>query len=200
MNKENIQLYSGEKIKPIKNYEGLYSITSYGRVWSHEKIRRFGKNYRIYRSRFLKFSIDKGGYELVSLRNLEKRKTFKIHRLVAQHFILNLNDLPEVNHKDCNKQNNHTDNLEWSTTQHNHNHALVNGLKKYKKSSKYYGVSHSPGLHRKKAWMIRTTINNKRKTIGLAYTEIEAAIIYNNFVIKHNLDRPLNNIHIINNH
>lgn len=43
MTQENIPLQSGEEIKSIEGYEGLYSITSYGRVWSHSKIRKFGK-------------------------------------------------------------------------------------------------------------------------------------------------------------
>lgn len=56
------------------------------------------------------------------------RKTIKIHRAVAQTFILNPNNLPEVNHKDGNKLNNNINNLEWCTHQENSIHAYKNGL------------------------------------------------------------------------
>jgi hypothetical protein len=65
--------------------------------------------------RLLSGTIDKQGYIIYSLSE-GKRKG---HRLVAQTFIPNPNDLPKVNHLDENKQNNHINNLEWSTTKHN---------------------------------------------------------------------------------
>ena len=55
-----------------------------------------------------------------------KTKTFKIHRLVASAFIPNPNNLPQVNHKDENKQNNHAENLEWCDCAYNVNYGTAN--------------------------------------------------------------------------
>jgi hypothetical protein len=73
--------------------------------------------------KILKGSPDKDGYLHVCLRlGLEKHKTPSIHRLVAQTFLQNPNNLLEVNHKDENKQNNNVDNLEWCTREYNYNY------------------------------------------------------------------------------
>lgn len=97
--------------RPIVGYEGWYEVSNLGNVRSfidnHHKIRDTPL--------ILKpFKLSKG-YLGVSLLN----KTFKIHRLVAQAFIPNPNSLPEVNHKDEDKNNNNYLNLEWCTTQYN---------------------------------------------------------------------------------
>ena len=52
---------------------------------------------------------------MVTLNKNGKSKTIGVHILVAKHFLENENNLPEVNHKDFNRQNNHVDNLEWCT-------------------------------------------------------------------------------------
>jgi hypothetical protein len=83
------------------------------------------------RGRFLLPSINKKGYEVVypSNRNKEGYKTsVLVHRLVAEAFIPNPENKPQVNHKDGNKRNNCADNLEWVTNLENHNHKLEKGL------------------------------------------------------------------------
>jgi hypothetical protein len=57
-----------------------------------------------------------------------EKATYKVHREVAKAFIDNPNNLPQVNHKDGNKENNSVGNLEWVTNQENANHAIQNGL------------------------------------------------------------------------
>ena len=64
-------------------------------------------------NKYLKLCNNGTGYLLVSVYINGKNKSFLVHRLVAEKFIPNPNDLPCVNHIDCNKQNNHVDNLEW---------------------------------------------------------------------------------------
>ena len=99
--------------KDIVGYEGLYQITSDGKVWSLKSCK------------FLKplLSGPKGKeYYYVCLSKNGIKKNHKIHRLVAEAFIPNPNNLPIVNHKDENKKNNYVDNLEWTTYKENNDY------------------------------------------------------------------------------
>lgn len=100
-----------EKWLSIKDYEGLYEVSNLGRVRS-----------LISNGLILKQSKDKNGYHVVSL----KRKSFRVHRLVAIAFIPNPNDLEQVNHKDEDKSNNTVHNLEWCDTKYNINYGTRN--------------------------------------------------------------------------
>ena len=94
-------------MKDIKNYEGLYAIDESGNVWGYK------------RKHFLTPMKDKDGYLKVGLSKDNKKKKVSIHRLVAEAFIDNPLGLPQVNHKDENKQNNRVDNLEWCDAKYN---------------------------------------------------------------------------------
>lgn len=102
--------------KDIQNYEGLYQISTCGRVKSFRRCTK----YHCSDEYFLAPHTMKNGYMQVTLysRNKAKRK-FLIHRLVADAFLPNPNALPQINHKDENKQNNHVENLEWCTAEYN---------------------------------------------------------------------------------
>lgn len=78
--------------------------------------------------RILKCQKDGKGYLRVSITIDRKRKTYKVHRLVAEHFIDNPNLLPQVNHIDGDKTNNYASNLEWVTNKENSEHAIKNHL------------------------------------------------------------------------
>ena len=71
---------------------------------------------------------DQNGYKLTKLRNKNKIVTAKVHRVVAEAFLPNTENKPQVNHKDGNKANNHVDNLEWVTASENIRHAKSLGL------------------------------------------------------------------------
>lgn len=111
----------GEIWKPIKGFEGQYEISNHGNVKS---IPRNGTSLSC---KNLVGFIDKGGYHQVFLTG--KRAHKKVHRLVALHFIPNPNNLPQVNHKNRIKTDNHVDNLEWCTAKENIIHAYRNGHK-----------------------------------------------------------------------
>ena len=81
-------------------------------------------------NRQLKYQLDKNGYFRVNLYNKENQTKQSVHRLVALAYLENNNDLPQVNHKDGNKQNNNVENLEWCSAKENVNHAFRTGLKK----------------------------------------------------------------------
>lgn len=97
--------------KDIPGYEGLYQVSNEGRVKTARRKGTFGG---LARMRPMQH-----GYIGVDLCREGKRKTHMVHRLVAQAFISNPDNLPEINHKDENKTNNHANNLEWCTRRYN---------------------------------------------------------------------------------
>lgn len=105
--------------KDIQNYEDYYQVSNFGNVRSKDrKVVAINNPNRIYnvKGKNLKPVIIKDtGYYRVSLHKNGKQFTHKIHRLVAKQFIPNPKDLPEINHLDFDKANNHVDNLEWIT-------------------------------------------------------------------------------------
>lgn len=84
-------------------------------------IDKCGNIYSIKSHKFLKPWLDSKGYWQVQLFKDGKKHCFKLHRIVAITFIPNPDNLPEVNHKDENKQNPNVENLEWCTSKHNSN-------------------------------------------------------------------------------
>lgn len=94
-------------IKPIKGWEDKYSITNDGRVYSY------------FSNKYLNPVLDKDGYATVNLSRDGISRKYKIHRLVAEAFVDNLNSKNEVNHKDFNRSNNWFENLEWVTQEEN---------------------------------------------------------------------------------
>lgn len=99
-----------EEWKNIIGYEGLYEVSDKGNV----------RNVR--RNTLLKLSKNNYGYIQVYLYKNSIRTGLKVHRLVAQAFIPNPDNLPEVNHLDEDKTNNRVDNLEWCTHKYNVNY------------------------------------------------------------------------------
>ena len=119
--------------KDVKGYKGLYQVSNLGRV------RSLGSD-RWHKGRILKPSFDgKGNYLFVGLHKDKRVKLATIHRLVAEHFIPNPNDLPCVNHIDEDKTNNRFDNLEWCTHQYNSNYGRCkeNMIKSRKSNPNY---------------------------------------------------------------
>jgi hypothetical protein len=105
--------------KDIKGYEGIYQVSNLGRV---KGLRKRNNAYNVYYKKefIMKLQKNHKGYLKVQLNNdLIKRKMFFVHRLVAEAFIPNPNNLPQINHKDENKENNVVDNLEWCDNSYN---------------------------------------------------------------------------------
>lgn len=105
--------------RSVVGYEGLYEVSSYGRVRSLD--RYDGRNHFI-KGRIMKQNNDRRNYMSIQLCLNGKIKKYFVHRLVAQTFIPNYDNLPEVNHKDENPGNNNVDNLEWCDRSYNINY------------------------------------------------------------------------------
>ena len=108
-----------EEWRPIEGYEGLYEVSNTGRVRSLDK---YDSMNRFLRGRILRLFTDGLGYLRAQLYSNSKRKSFLVHRLVAQAFILNPDNLPQVNHRDENPSNDNVDNLEWCDGKYNVNY------------------------------------------------------------------------------
>lgn len=103
--------------KDIKNYEGLYQVSNLGNV---KRILFINNKVIKPNEKVLKQNFDgKGNYKTVMLCKNGKKRRVTVHRLVAETFIPNPNNLPQVNHKDENKINNTVNNLEWCTVLYN---------------------------------------------------------------------------------
>lgn len=117
----------GEDWTDIEGFEGLYQVSKTG------LIRRLASKDSLGRDIFpklisLTINKSRGNYVSVSLKKDGKELREYVHRIVAKTFIPNPNNLPEVNHKDGNKQNNNVENLEWCTGIDNKKHAWETGL------------------------------------------------------------------------
>lgn len=107
-----------EEWRDVVGYEGLYQVSSYGRV----------KSLQLGKETIMKHTPDKDGYRSIGLSKNGNPKGYQVHRLVAIAFIENKDNKETVNHVDGNKANNNFDNLEWNTRSENMLHAYKTGL------------------------------------------------------------------------
>lgn len=112
---------SEEVWKDVIGYEGLYQVSNFGNVKS------LGNEFSR-KERFLKSSPQSKGYLTVVLQKNATRKTVLVHRLVAEHFIYNIESKSQVNHIDGDKTHNIVSNLEWVSHRENLDHAIKNNL------------------------------------------------------------------------
>ena len=105
--------------KDIEGFEGKYQISSMGRVKS--------LNFKLTgKEQIMSLKVNKYGYKQILLYKDKKYKTFLIHRLVAQAFIPNPENKPEIDHINTNKTDNRVENLDWCTAEYNHNYGTRN--------------------------------------------------------------------------
>lgn len=116
-----------EEWRPVVGYEGLYEVSNTGQVRSVDRyyINSLGKRFFL-KGKILSLSDNGRGYLKTVLKKDNKESTKYIHRLVAEAFILNVDGLPAVNHKDEDKTNNNVENLEWCDNRYNDNYGTRN--------------------------------------------------------------------------
>lgn len=107
-----------ETWKAIVGTKGFIEVSNEGRV----------RSLLTGTPRVLKTQVDNNGYHRIRVTIERVKMSYKVHREVAKAFIDNPNNLPQVNHKDGNKDNNSVSNLEWVTNKENAHHAIASGL------------------------------------------------------------------------
>ena len=119
--------------KDIKGYEGYYQVSNLGRIKRVErKVKtrnRNGEYELLLKENILQGFYSPKGYVRVLLTKDTKNKTYMIHRLVAEAFIPNPNNFPQINHIDGIKNHNNVENLEWCTQSYNIRHSYEIGLR-----------------------------------------------------------------------
>lgn len=155
---------SEEIWKDIEGYEGLYQVSNLG---------RFKSVFRYFK--ILKCTKYKDGYVRVDLYKNGKVKRYLAHRLVAQTFIPNPQNKPQVNHIDENKENNCIENLEWCTRSENMNHGtamLRTAMSQGKPiicietGTEYYSLSECARKMGLQVGHVCSVLKGKRKTTG----------------------------------
>lgn len=154
-------------MKQIKGYEN-YLISPDGRVFS------------LYTMKFLKLRVTNCGYNQVQLFNSEGYKYFSVHRLVADAYIQNAENKPQVNHIDGNKLNNLAFNLEWVTASENQKHCSDIGLRKVDDAMRERGkhAGRMCGAENGRKARLKTSKIVLDESTGIYYTGInEAAFV-----------------------
>jgi hypothetical protein len=111
-----------ERWLPVFGYENYYEVSNLGQV------RSTADRHNTFMGRLLKLTVGRKGYLTVNFCVNDKRSTRRVARMVANAFIPNPDNKPEVNHKDGVKSNNCVSNLEWTTSSENSQHAYDTGL------------------------------------------------------------------------
>lgn len=145
----NVDFIEGEIWRDVIGFEGLYSISSLGRVSSLKRKKGEKRLMKIHSSK---------GYSIIGLRLGKKHQNKSIHRLVAITFIPNPENKPQVNHKNGIKADNRLVNLEWCTKSENQKHSFYNGLQK-----PIIGESHYKSIL-KKSDVIQILVNKDNLT------------------------------------
>ena len=117
---------------PISDYEDYYEVSNTGLVRSIDRLVKNSHSEYIRKGQVLTPSLSNSGYLQVQLSIRQKTKPHYVHRLVAEAFIQNPDNLPQINHKDEDKTNNNVENLEWCSRKYNMNYGTFPQKRKEK--------------------------------------------------------------------
>lgn len=120
-------MQSNEEIWKDLPYCNYYQVSNLGNARSKDRPYKYSKK-KFLKAKSVALTNNGNGYRLFGTSVDGRKKNFYIHRVVAQLFLPNPNNLPEVNHKDGDKTNNRVSNLEWVSMEDNREHAVLNNL------------------------------------------------------------------------
>jgi len=155
-----------EEWKDIKGFEGLYQVSTLGRVRSLDRyVKAKSASLKLIKGCIIKTWINRCGYVQVHLCKNSHTKPHLVHRLVAEAFISNPNNYPCVNHKSEKKTENNVENLEWCTYSYNTKFGTCPERRSKSLSGEnnpQYGKHHSEERKRKIAQSVKETLALKR--------------------------------------
>lgn len=168
-----------EEWKAIRGFEGLYSVSDCGSVRNDRTRKR------------LKWAVSDHGYCSVKLFREKKGYQKAVHRLVAEAFIPNPENKPQVNHKDLNKRNNYAVNLEWVTNGENMSHAIRNGANKTRNSKLRMNEKYRMGLYQMTC-LFQPSLNELLDELALKTGKSKSEMVREaawEYVYKHTADK-----------
>ena len=154
-----------ERRCPVKGYEGLYEVSTFGQVQSLTRNTTSGKTLN---------PVKCASGLRVSLKNSGSDSKIYIHRLVATAFLERLPEHTQVNHKDGNRWNNHVDNLEWCTASENVQHAHDNLERNYTAFGENHANSKTVSQYSKEGELVNVWggVNEAGRVLGIQFTNI----------------------------
>lgn len=176
-----------EVLLPVKGFEGIYQVSNLGYITNGRKI--------------LKTYLNNNRYVCLKLTGIQGKQSVLLHRVVAQHFLPNPLNKPEVNHDDGDKQNCAVSNLEWVTSAENKLHAKQSGLWQHNKPSTGCKLGKSSQYHNviwdrtRQKWIGAVRHNSKNHYQKRFDNELDAAKHVNWILDELGItDRPRNNV------
>lgn len=165
--------------KPVIGFEGLYEVAWCGAI----------RNART--GRWLTPCVKDDGYTTVKLYKDNKGYQKSVHRVVAEAYIPNPENKPQVNHKDLNKKNNEVPNLEWVTQAENQSHAIRNGANKTRNSKLRMNEEYRMGLYQMTC-LFQPSLNELLDELALKTGKSKSEMVREaawEYVYKHTADK-----------
>lgn len=153
-----------------------YQVSNFGGIRSKDRwIARSDTGTLVfYKGTVLEVSVDRGGYPRLKIGAVG---SYRVHRLVALAFIPNPNNLPQVNHKDGVKDNNHSSNLEWCNNSQNQVHAIELGLRVVEFAEEARAATRWVLVYNSEGTLVHRVCGNRAlKEIGLDYRLVSACL------------------------